>query len=76
VALSSAGKAGELPATRAAKENGQWTATGFTGTVTWNVPELPDGCGASLYRMQVTGTSYQMQVTGTSYRMQVTGTSS
>jgi serine/threonine protein kinase len=46
-----------LTATTAARENGQWTITAFAGTVTWNVPALPDGCAGSLYQMQVTGKS-------------------
>jgi serine/threonine protein kinase len=47
-----------LKATTADKDTGQWTITAFTGTVTWIVPALPDGCAASLYVMQVTGKSF------------------
>ena len=44
-----------LTATGAAREDGQSTITAFTGTVTWAVPALPDGCAGSLYKMQVHG---------------------
>ncbi len=33
------------------------TVSAFTGTMTWDVPALPDGCPGSLYQMRVTGTS-------------------
>lgn len=44
-----------LTATSVANGNGQSTITAFTGTVTWDVPPLPDGCAGSLYKMQVSG---------------------
>jgi hypothetical protein len=34
-----------------------WDISAFTGTMTWNVPALPDGCAGALYQMRVTGTS-------------------
>jgi hypothetical protein len=40
--------------------NGTWVITAFTGTLTWYVPFDPDpspGCAASLYQMQVSGSS-------------------
>jgi eukaryotic-like serine/threonine-protein kinase len=30
-----------------------WSIAAFTGTLTWDVPALPDGCAGSLYQMQV-----------------------
>lgn len=33
------------------------TISAFTGTMTWDIPALPDGCAGSLYEMRVTGTS-------------------
>ena len=47
----------KLAATRQEIRPGSLTVSAFTGTMTWNVPALPDGCTGSLYRMAVTGTS-------------------
>ena len=47
----------KLAATRQEIRPGSLTVSAFTGTMTWNVPALPDGCAGSLYRMAVTGTS-------------------
>jgi hypothetical protein len=44
-----------LTATSEARGDRQSTITAFTGTVTWDVPVLPDGCAGSLYKMQVHG---------------------
>ena len=33
------------------------TVSAFTGTMTWNIPAVPNGCAGSLYQMRVTGTS-------------------
>lgn len=46
-----------LTATSAAAGDAPRAVTAFAGTVTWNVPPLPDGCPASLYEMRVTGGS-------------------
>jgi serine/threonine protein kinase len=34
-----------------------WTISTFKGTAIWNIPALPDGCPASLYGMQVNGST-------------------
>jgi hypothetical protein len=33
------------------------TVSAFTGTMTWDIPALPDGCSGSMYQMRVTGSS-------------------
>jgi serine/threonine protein kinase len=46
----------KLKVTREGQIYGQeWTVSAFTGTETWNVPALPDGCAGSLYQIQVNG---------------------
>ena len=34
-----------------------WSIAAFTGTMTWDIPALPDGCAGSLYQMQVQSTT-------------------
>ena len=47
----------KLAATQEEVRADSFTVSAFTGTMTWNVPAPPDGCGGSLYQMRVTGTS-------------------
>jgi serine/threonine protein kinase len=48
----------KLTGTREGQTHGStWTITAFTGTVIWNIPELPDGCSGSLYGMHVYGST-------------------
>jgi hypothetical protein len=47
----------KLVATRQELHADSLTVSAFTGTMTWNVPALPDGCNGSLYQMRVSGTS-------------------
>jgi hypothetical protein len=34
-----------------------WTMKAFTGTATWDIPSLPDGCPGSLYQMHLNGST-------------------
>jgi serine/threonine protein kinase len=45
----------KLTANSARMAHGQWSITGFAGTVAWDVLALPGGCPPSLYQMQVRG---------------------
>jgi hypothetical protein len=47
----------QLTVTREDFEGNIWYVTAFTGTMTWNLPALPDGCAGARYQMRVTGTS-------------------
>ena len=47
----------KLTATREETGANSLTVSAFTGTMTWDIPALPDGCAGSLYQMRVTGTS-------------------
>ena len=47
----------KLTATHEDFEAPTWYVSAFTGTMTWNIPALPDGCAGAIYRMQVSGSS-------------------